>query len=79
MVKKPFIIKQEIFYSEFNFYWQQGVTKNIRIMTEVKKDFADKLRSKSQNGFYQSPVFYAIRNLRTAPKIYKACKKNASC
>ena len=79
MVKEPFIIKQEICHFAIKFYWPQGVTKNIRVMTEVKKDFADEIRSKSQNGLYQPSVFYAIRNPRTASTIYKAWKKNASC
>ena len=48
-------------------------------MTAVKKDFADKLRSKLQNGFYQSSIFYSIGNLRTAPTIYKVWKKKVSC
>ncbi len=48
-------------------------------MTEVKKDFVDKLRSKLQNEFYQSSIFYAIGNLPTAPTIYKVWNKKASC
>ena len=66
------MIKQEIRHSAFNFHLPQKVTKNLSVITEVKKHFPNKLRSKSQNGFYQPPVFYAIRNPRTAPKIYKA-------
>ena len=43
IIQKPFISNQKIFCSGFNFYWPQGERKNMRVMTAVRNNLADKI------------------------------------
>lgn len=43
IIQELFIGNHEISHNEFNFYWPQSERKNIRIMTVVRKNLADKM------------------------------------
>ena len=43
IIQELFIGNKEISHSKFNFFWPQGERKNIRVMTVVRKNLADKI------------------------------------
>lgn len=43
MLQEPFIGRQKICYSAFNFYWPEGERNEIRVMSVVRKDMVDKI------------------------------------
>ena len=61
IIQEPFIGNQEISHSGFNFYWPQGERKNMRVMTAVRKNLADKIVVDHRTDLINHPYFMLIK------------------
>lgn len=61
MILEPFIGNQEICNSGFNFYWLQKEKKEIRVITAIQKDFADKIIVEYITDFINHPYFMSLK------------------
>ena len=60
MLQEPFLGNRELSHSAFNFSWPQGDRSEIRVMTAIRKDLADKLIVENRTDLVNHPYFILL-------------------
>ncbi len=60
MIQELFIGNQETYHTRFNFYRPQKDRQKIRVMTEIKKNLADKMIMSQKNDLIKYPYFVLL-------------------
>ena len=61
MILEPFIGNEEICHTGFNFYWLQKEKKEIRVITAIQKDLADKIIVEHITDLINQPYFMSLK------------------
>lgn len=60
IIQKSFISIHEISHNAFNLYWPQVEKKEIRVITVIRKNLADKIMIKHKTDFINHPYFILL-------------------